>query len=154
MRVGRQRGFGLVAALVVLALVSLGLAATGPVWSQRAQRERERELIGFGLLYAQALAAYKAASPGSDKQYPATLEALALDTRFAGTVRHLRRAYADPLNPGKPWGLVRNTAGRIVGVYSQSVAAPLAQGELRLDDRVLPPARRYADWKFLALNPS
>jgi len=144
-------GFTLVATLLLVALVALGLALAGPMWSQQAQRDNERELMRIGTAYAQAIAAYKRASPGSDKQYPATLEALLLDTRFVGTVRHLRKAYTDPINRGQPWGLVRNEGGRIVGVYSLSPTAPLAQGEIRLDDRVLPPARQYADWKFLAI---
>jgi type II secretory pathway pseudopilin PulG len=144
-------GFTLVAALLLLALLSLGLAVIGPLWSQQSQRERERDLLRVGTLYAQAIAAYQRVSPGSDKQYPATLDVLVLDTRFVGTVRHLRKLYADPMASGQAWGLVRNPAGRIIGVYSQSAAAPLAQGSVALDDRVLPPAQRYADWKFLAL---
>ena len=136
--------------LLLLALVALGLAAVGPIWSQQAQRERERDLIRVGTLYAQAIASYRQSSPGSEKLYPLSLESLLLDTRFVGTVRHLRKPYPDPLSPGKPWGVLRDGSGRIVGVYSLSTEVPLAQGEQRLDDRMLPPARRYADWKFLA----
>jgi len=151
MRPGKARGFTFVATLLLLALVSLGLAAAGTVWSQQTQRERERDLMRLGTVYAQAIAAYFNASPGSVKQYPPTLDALLLDTRFVGTVHHMRKAYADPVNAGQPWALLRNEAGRIVGVYSANREAPLAQGEVRLDDRVLPPATRYADWKFIAI---
>lgn len=158
MRRGRgrtvSRGFTFVAALLLLALVSLGLAVAGPLWSQQAQRERERELLRMGALYAQAIAAYRSASPGSDKRYPEQLEWLLLDRRFVGTVRHLRRLYPDPVNPGQPWGLVRDGAGQIVGVHSLSTEPPLAQGPLQWSGRVLGPVRRYADWQFLAVSES
>lgn len=145
-----QGGYTFVAALLLLALVSLGLSIAGPLWSQQAQRERERELLRIGALYAQALERYRELSPGSVKQYPPTLDALLLDTRFVGTQRHLRKAYGDPVNPGAAWGLLRDSNGRIVGVHSLSAVAPLAQGAVVLDDRVLPPVTRYSDWKFIA----
>lgn len=144
----RQRGFTLVAVLLLLALAGLGLAAVGPLWSRDMQREREQELLRIGRLYAQALADYRDRSPGSVKQYPASLEALALDTRFIGVTRHLRRLYPDPLAPDRPWGLVRDDSGAITGIYSQSDAAPLHQAPIDLGVVELAPAQRYADWKF------
>ncbi len=153
MRVGdalRRRGFTLVALLLALALVSLALAAAGPIWSQQQRRERERELLRIGALYAQAIRSYHQSSPGSARDHPARLEDLLLDTRFVGTRRHLRKLYPDPLQPGRPWGLVKDERDRITGVFSQSTAAPIARAAVLLPDRTLPPARRYADWKFLA----
>jgi type II secretory pathway pseudopilin PulG len=140
----------LVAVLLLLALVSLGLAQAGPMWSDQVRREREQELLRVGTLYAQALASYRALSPGSLKQYPDKLEALALDARFVGTVRHLRKLYPDPVNPGMPWGTVKDPSGRIVGVYSQSEAQPLADRPMRWGGGLMPAARSYTDWKFLA----
>ncbi len=148
------RGYSFVGALLLLALVSLGLGVAGPMWSQQAQRERERELLRIGTLYAQAIQRYRDLSPGSLKQYPTSVDALLLDTRFVGTQRHLRKAYADPVNPGGAWGLLRDQGGRIVGVHSLSQEAPLGQGAVALDDRVLPPATRYSDWKFFAKGAS
>ncbi|WP_127995668.1 type II secretion system protein [Piscinibacter defluvii] len=145
-----QRGYTFVAVLLLLALVSLGLSMAGPLWSQQAQRDRERELLRIGTLYAQAIERYRDLSPGSLRQYPPSLDVLLLDTRFVGTQRHLRKAYGDPVNPGAGWGLLRDQQGGIVGVHSLSQAAPLAQGAVVLDDRVLPPAMRYSDWKFIA----
>ncbi len=150
--VKRTKGFTLVALLLALALVSLALAAAGPMWSHQQRRERERELLRMGTLYAQALQSYRESSPGSAAQYPARLEDLTLDTRFVGTRRHLRKTYPDPLQPGRPWGLMTDEQGRINGVYSQSTDAPIAQGPVVLADRSLPAARRYADWKFVALT--
>lgn len=144
----RPRGFTLVAVLLLLALTGLGLAAVGPLWAQDLQRERERELLRIGRLYAQALADYRDRSPGSVKQYPTSLDALVLDTRFIGVTRHLRRLYPDPLAPERPWGLQRDDSGAITGVYSQSTAAPLQQAALDLGVVELAAAARYADWKF------
>lgn len=152
MKVGetrRQAGFTFVAVLLLLALCMLGLAVAGPLWSQQVKREREQELLRIGTLYAQALASYRDASPGSLKQYPKQLEALLLDTRFVGIRRHLRTLYADPVNPGQPWGMVLDTDGRVTGVYSLSPDVPIAQGSLDLGPFVLPPAQRYSDWKFM-----
>ncbi len=143
-------GYTLVAMLLVLALVALGLAAAGPAWAHYVRREREQELLHIGRLYAQALAHYRDVSPGSAKQFPRSLDALLLDARFIGVMRHLRRLYADPLDPRQPWGTVRDTEGGIRGVYSQSTAAPLAQGALVFDHLTLPPAGRYCEWQFIA----
>ena len=87
---------------------------------------------------------------GSVRSYPSALDELLRDPRLPGVQRHLRRLYPDPLNPRRPWGLVIDEFGRITGVYSQSVDSPLARGPVVLPDRTLPPAQRYADWKFLA----
>lgn len=149
----RRCGYALLGALLVLALVSLGLAVAGPIWSQQAQRDREQELLRIGLLYAQALASYRQASPGSTKQYPDTLDALLLDTRFVGTRRHLRKLYQDPINPGKPWGRVHDADGRITGVYSLSQAAPLAERPIQFGNSALPADAKYSDWKFVATPP-
>lgn len=144
-----QRGFTLPLAMAGIALAALALSVAGPLWAQYEQRERERELLRVGLLYAQALAAYRDSSPGR-KELPSTLEQLVLDSRFVGTQRHLRRLYPDPMNPRRPWGLLRDAQGRINGVYSQHPKAPVAQGPVALSDRTLPPARSYAQWQFTA----
>lgn len=150
MRAGSQRGYSFVAVLVLLALCMLGLSVAGPMWSQQVRREREQELLRIGNLYAEAIAAYYHSSPGSLKQYPQRLEQLLVDTRYVGMRRYLRTLYADPVNPGQPWGLVLNAEQRIVGVYSRSEQAPIAEGVQELAATQLEPARRYADWKFIA----
>jgi type II secretory pathway pseudopilin PulG len=145
----RQHGFTFVAVLLLLALCMLGLAVAGPVWSQQVKREREQELLRIGALYAQAIANYRDGSPGTLKQCPPTLNALLRDERFLGTMRHLRRLYGDPVNAGRPWGLVVDADRRITGVYSLSQEAPIAEGALELGAASLAPARHYSDWKFV-----
>ena len=150
MRAGRSRGFTYVWMLAAIAVLSAGLAVIGPSWADQARRERERDLLRIGAMYATAIAGYRAASPGSLKQYPATLEDLLADPRMVGTVRYMRRLYADPLDPSRPWGVVRDPAGRVQGVYSQSEAEPFRIEALDLGSTSLPAARRYSDWKFVA----
>jgi type II secretory pathway pseudopilin PulG len=145
----RSGGFTLVWVLVALALFSLALSVVGPMWAEQARRDREQDLLRIGNLYARAIAGYYASSPGALKQFPPTLNALLEDRRYVGMKRHLRRLYADPLDPSQAWGLVRAPDGGIRGVYSLSIQAPLRQEALALDLLVLPKAATYAEWKFV-----
>lgn len=150
-----RRGYTLVGVLVLLALCMLGLSIAGPMWSQQVRRDREQDLLRVGVLYAQAIAAYYGASPGSAHQYPERLEQLAsLDSRLVGMRRYLRQLYPDPVSRGEPWGLVLNEQGRIVGVYSRSQDPPLREGPVDLGTVQLPAAQHYSDWKFIAKAPS
>jgi type II secretory pathway pseudopilin PulG len=144
-----ERGFTYVWVMALVAVLGIGLAAIGPLWSDDARRERERELLRIGQLYAQAIARYYQASPGSVKRYPPSLESLVLDTRFVGTMRHLRKLYADPVDPSRPWGVVRAPDGGVRGVHSQSDKAPLRTEALDLGITLLPAARTYSDWQFV-----
>lgn len=148
MRAG-ERGFTYLWLLAVVAVLGLGLAALGPMWAESAQREREEDLLRIGQIYAQAIHDYHQASPGSVKRFPPTLDALLLDTRFVGTRRHLRRLYADPLDPARPWGLVRAPDGGVAGVYSQDTRRPWLRAGWSGEHVALPPAERYADWQFV-----
>lgn len=151
MRAGRasdQHAYTLVAVLVLVALCSLGLAVAGPMWAQQTQREREQELLRIGGLYAQAIADYYERSPGHLKQHPERLEDLVRDPRFIGVTRHLRKLYPDPMEPHKPWAVIRDAGGRIVGVHSQSVVEPFLQMPIEIGRVRLGPATRYSDWKF------
>jgi type II secretory pathway pseudopilin PulG len=149
-RLHPQRGFTLLWLLAAVALVGAALAKIGPMWAQQAQRERETELLRVGALYAQALQSYRVMSPGSLKTPPRELSALLEDPRFVGTVRHLRKLYADPFAPSQSWGLLRNADGTIRGVHSTSQETPLRTESLRLPGlQPLPAATRYADWHFI-----
>jgi type II secretory pathway pseudopilin PulG len=147
-RVYRSNGFTYLVLLVVVAALGLGLAKIGPLWEEAARRDREQELLRVGESYAQALADARRESPGGDGAYPARLEDLLLDTRFVGTRRHLRRLLPDPLQPGRPWGVVRDARGAIIGVYSQDQRQPLAVVGLERGPVSLRPATRYSDWVF------
>jgi type II secretory pathway pseudopilin PulG len=144
----RSSGFTYPVLLVVVAVLGLGLARIGPMWEEAAKRDREQELLRVGELYAQALASARRDSPGGEGAYPSRLEDLLLDTRFVGTRRHLRRLLPDPLQPGRPWGLVRDARGAIIGVYSQDQRQPLAVVALDRGPVSLPAAAHYSDWVF------
>lgn len=148
-RADSQHGFTYVWVLMTVAILAIGLAAIGPIWHDEVKREREKDALRVGQLYAQAIASYYKSSPGSEKRYPPTLEALLLDTRFVGTYRHLRRLYDDPLLPGRSWGLVRGPDGGIRGVYSQSAETPLRREPLDLGVTVLSAASKYSEWLFV-----
>lgn len=157
MQVGRRRcrarparGYTFVWVLAALVTIGIGLAAVGPRWADQAQRERESDLMRLGVLYAAAIQRYHDASPGSQKQWPRELGDLLLDSRYAGTVRHLRRLYPDPIDPAQPWGLVRSVDGGIVGVHSLNSARPLRREAITLGNVVLPRADRYDQWQFVA----
>lgn len=153
MRAG-ERGFTLIWCMAMVLALGLGLAAVGPMWQADSQRERERELLRVGRLYAQAIASYKKASPGTRKEYPAALQDLIRDPRHVGTLRHLRTAYTDPMVPGKAFVLVLDAQGRILGVRSTSRERPF----LRLapfDELDMPGnAEHYSDWTFTAKDSS
>ncbi len=140
------------AVLALIFLFALGLSVAGPRWHDLHRRAQERELMRLGVIYARALAEFRDDSPGSLKTYPRSLNELTLDSRFLGTRRHLRQLYPDPLDPARPWGVVRDKDGGIVGIFSQSEDEPVASGPLALGPVALLPARRYSDWKFTAPN--
>ncbi|HET7868498.1 MAG TPA: type II secretion system protein [Burkholderiaceae bacterium] len=160
MRAGRRhppgpaQGFTYVGLLAMLALLGIALSVVGPLWSDAVRREREQDLLRVGRLYAQALGAYQRNGPGSVQPYPETLEALLEDRRHLGTYRYLRQLYPDPIDPSRPWGLVRDSSNGIRGVYSTSALAPLRREALDLGDVTLPAAKSYQEWIFAPPPPS
>lgn len=154
MRAGSHaRGFTYVWMLALLALMGIALSVVGPLWSDAVRREREQDLLRVGQLYARALRGYYNSSPGSVKRFPETLDALLEDPRHVGTYRHLRKLYPDPIDPSRPWGLVRDGSNGIRGVYSTSPLAPLRREALDLGPVQLPAARSYQEWIFTAATP-
>ena len=145
----RAQGFTYVWALAAVAVLGIGLAAVGSIWTDVMQREREEELIRVGAAYAQAIMSYRRSAPGSVQHAPPSLEALELDDRFIKTYRHIRRLYPDPIDPKRPWGLVTDASGRVIGVFSQSKAQPFRQTAVVNGDVRLPAASSYSEWKFV-----
>jgi type II secretory pathway pseudopilin PulG len=150
----RTGGFAWVVVLMALALASAAWAVVAQRWSDKMSREKERQLLRVGDAYAQALAAYRASSPGSDKRYPDALEQLVLDTRFVGTRRHLRQLYPDPMTGQPDWVLLRDARGDISGLRSRSERQPWVRVPQRLESTDLPAAERYTDWVFTPRLPS
>jgi type II secretory pathway pseudopilin PulG len=149
---GKQGGYTLLALLLVVALLGLGLAGAGELWSRAAQRERERELLFAGNQIREAIGLYYQRSPGSAKRYPRRLEDLLQDERYPVVVRYLRRLYADPMTGSTQWGLIEAPGGGIMGVYSLSGAVPLKRAGFPPENKGFESAERYTGWRFL-FNP-
>lgn len=113
----REQGVAYLALLIALAVIGIGVAAVGVVWSEASQREKERELLFVGEQFRRAIQQYYE-SGVLEKKYPPSLDALLYDTRFPGIRRYLRRIYRDPMTGTAQWGLLRTPDGGVMGVYS------------------------------------
>ncbi|NIF25168.1 type II secretion system protein [Pantoea sp. Tr-811] len=142
-------GFTYLGVLLLIAVSSVALAATGTVWSSVAQREHERQLLWVGGQYAQALRSYYRASPGL-AQYPQDLADLLDDNRFPQARHHIRRLYPDPITNSDEWGLLRSIDGRITGVHSRSQAAPFKRHGFDPQFSGFEGLEHYSDWQFVA----
>lgn len=144
-----QEGFTYIGVLLAVGLIGIQLALAGVVWSFAQTRQKERELLFVGGQFRTAISQYYLNPKGPQKEYPRRLEDLLKDPRYPGTIRHLRKIYADPITGKKRWGLVRLPNGGIIGVYSLSDQAPIKTGNFRPADLPFTNKRRYADWKFV-----
>jgi type II secretory pathway pseudopilin PulG len=135
--------------LIAVAVTGAGLAATGELWSQSRQREREQELLFAGNQFRQAIERYYQRTPGAVKRYPAKLEDLLLDRRYPTVQRYLRRIYLDPMTGKRDWGLVEAPGGGIMGVHSLSGKTPIKISGFLARDRQFEGAASYRDWKFV-----
>ena len=144
-----QGGFTYVGLLVLIALLGLSLAATGVVWSQAQQRQKERELLFVGNQFREAIGRYYRSTPGPVKEYPQKLADLLQDPRQLTTQRYLRRIYRDPMSGEADWALVTAPSGRIIGVYSRALGRPIKQGNFRHRDRGFAGKAHYSEWWFV-----
>lgn len=143
-----EQGIAYLALLIAIAIVGVGIAAAGIVWSEASQREKERELLFVGEQFRRAIQQYYE-SGVLDKSYPPTLDALLQDSRFAVTRRHLRRIYHDPLSGTTEWGLVRAPDGGIMGVHSlRNNVAARRQGDFPPQLAGLEGKAHTSDWVF------
>jgi len=143
-----SRGFTYIGALIIVAIIGVGLGAIGPVAHTLQMRDKERELLFIGDEFRRAIALYYEGSPGGLKQYPRTLEDLLRDTRYASVRRHLRKIYADPMTGKREWGLVEASGVGITGVYSLSQEPPLKKANFPARHQSFATAEKYSDWKF------
>ena len=163
-----QSGFSYMGLLAIIAIAGIGMAGTGIVWHQDAQREGEKELLFIGEQYRNAIASYHKDGPDGAKQFPATLNDLVLDKRFASPKRHIRQLYDDPFynsanvkrktselfsldsnesSKNTQWGLVLQES-RITGVHSLSTAAPIKKAGFSPQNAAFGDASQYSEWVF------
>jgi type II secretory pathway pseudopilin PulG len=146
-------GFVYMGLLVFVAIIGIGLSATGMVFHQQAQREKEAQLLFAGNEIRRAIGLYYEKSPGGVKQFPRTLDDLLLDQRYPGVQRYLRRVYVDPMTGSQDWVLISAPDGGISGVHSASSGQPLKSGNFPADDEDFKDKDSYAGWKFVYAVP-
>jgi type II secretory pathway pseudopilin PulG len=148
-----QSGFSYLFVLMLIALIGMGLAAAGSLWRTDAQRAREVELLFIGSQYRQAIRSYYE-SDRAQPRLPQSVDDLLEDHRRPEIVRHLRRAYRDPFTGGE-FMLIRDpdTQG-ILGVVSQSTAAPFKTAGFPSENAAFSGTASYAEWRFVFTPPA
>lgn len=145
-------GFTYIGVLLAVVFIGVALAATGTVWQQTRQREKERELLFVGSQFRQALERYyENPPPGKIKKFPQKLEDLMLDDRYPDVRRYLRKIYPDPMTGSTEWGLLRGADKAIVGLYSLSDGEPLKTANFDPEDAEMAGKRHYHEWRFIAM---
>lgn len=135
--------------MLVVAIMGILMTLAARVWQTTVQREKEAELLFIGDQIQAAIGQYYEQTPGGEKQYPAKLEELLLDTRFPNLKRHLRKIYTDPMTGSRNWGLIPSAEGGIQGVFSTSSLPPLKQAGFDEAQKSFEKMRQYSDWKFI-----
>ena len=150
-----QRGFVYIALLIGLAVIAVGLSATGEVWYQSGQREKEEELLFTGNQIRQAITLFYQQSPAGARRFPTSLEELVEDRRLPDKPQHLlRKLYADPMTGTRQWGEVRLAGGQLVGVYSMSTDHPFKLAGFARRDKDFLDKSMYSDWVFRSPLPA
>jgi type II secretory pathway pseudopilin PulG len=141
-------GFTYIGLLAAVAIMGIFMMVVGEVWQSLQKREKESELLFIGNEYRRAIADYYTQTPGNAPRYVMKLEDLLKDARYPVTRRYLRKIYKDPLTGKDEWGLLKNAAGQIYGVYSLSIAEPFKKEHFKKDDRDFEGKGSYAEWVF------
>ena len=144
MRGGRENGFTYVAVLILVATLGAVSAAFGELTSHAAQREKEQELLFAGDQYRRAIASYYR----KGQRYPQTLADLLEDRRYPMAVRHLRKAYLDPVTGGR-FALLPAPEGGVMGVASASEEKPIKSDGFAHRDAAFAKALKYSEWRFV-----
>ncbi|MEZ4599953.1 MAG: type II secretion system protein [Syntrophotaleaceae bacterium] len=144
---GNERGAALMILLVMVMIMGLSAGIAGTTWTNVMQRAREEEMLFRGDQYRRAIGSYYSAGTTAGN-YPLQVEELLKDPRYPGTVRHLRRLYPDPIT-GDAWELVKDSAGRILGVRGASGDKPLKTKDFPEEYEQFENAKTYRDWVFL-----
>ena len=154
----KLNGFAYVMLLVAIALLSLLASGVLQLGSQLSRQHAEQALLDIGGEFQRALYSYSgtsatASAAGGNRtavtaKGPRTLEELLRDDRTASIKRHLRQIYADPMTASTQWGVVKDPAGFILGVYSKSQERPIKQANFDLLQAHFEGAESYSTWIF------
>ncbi|HEY5804440.1 MAG TPA: type II secretion system protein [Lysobacter sp.] len=140
-----QAGFGILAALLCVALIAIYLMEAGTIWSLQVQRSREAQLLRSGDAIRKAIGRYALADGGGT--YPQRLEDLLVDPRVPYPRHHLRALYPDPMTGGE-WLLIKGVDGEIYGVQSAATGEPLKQHGFPPEYASFAMKQSYQEWKF------
>jgi type II secretory pathway pseudopilin PulG len=144
----REEGFSYVIAMFLVAVVSISAVRAIENSLTIERRDKEAEALWRGQAYRNAIRMYYENSPGTSKSYPQELTDLLYDARLVRPARPLRKLYTDPLSGGT-WNVVRNEAGRIIGVYSNLNVVPFKRAGFPDELASFATAEHYSDWKFI-----
>lgn len=146
---GEERGFTYIALLIFIAIMGVGLAATGEVWHMAMKREKEQELLFAGDQIRNAIIMYYNNAPGPGARYPMSLDDLLKDPRYPETKRYLRKIYPDPVTNGSKWEYINGPNGEILGVHSTSEEEPAKKSNFSVADMEFEGKMKYSDWIFM-----
>ena len=169
-----KRGFTYLGALILIVVCGISLSGASAYHKTIVKRSKEAELLFRGDQIRRAIQSFYEHPPeGKPHTYPRSMQDLMRDPRYLGIRRHLRKNYPDPMTPDGKWAFIRNSKGRIKGVFSPSLATPLKVGnfptaykhfEVSEKPEIKSEAKRfseddgvkkmpkYSDWKFIFIS--
>lgn len=148
-RIGSEKGFTYIAALVMVVIMGIMLGAVGQSWSMLMKREREEELFFRAGQIRDAITRWNKPRAGQHVATPLRdLKDLLKDPRSMAKVRFLRRLYLDPIT-GKDWKVIQDPVKGIIGVASTSDAEPLRKGGFPEEYKEFEGKTKYSEWEFV-----
>ncbi|MFW6012169.1 MAG: hypothetical protein ACOC92_00495 [bacterium] len=107
-----EAGYNMVVLMVAVTLLTVFVAASLPLWTQKMKREKEAELISRGWQYAEAIRVFQQ----RHGRYPTRLKEL-----MRVKPRSIRKLWKDPMTDDGEWGLVFQGDGGPQGGGGQPV---------------------------------
>lgn len=154
----QSSGFAYVMLLVAVAVLSVFAAGSLQLGSQLSRQHAEQALLDVGGEFQRALYSYSGTTATGNggggnaaanlARGPRTIEELLRDGRTASTKRHLRQLYADPMTGSTQWGVIKDPAGFILGIYSKSSERPIKQTNFDMLQAHFEDAESYSKWIF------
>lgn len=148
----RQIGFAYILLLVAIAVIGVVASSSLSLGALLSRRDAEQGLLTIGAEFEAALRSYAGIATATinapNARGPRTLEELLRDPRNPAIKRHLRQIYADPLTGQTGWGLVKDSSGLIVGIYSLAAGIPIKRSEFDMLHKHFEEAPSYKQWVF------
>jgi general secretion pathway protein G len=142
-----ERGYNLVALVMIITVLAIAVTAAIPLWSARIQRDKEEELISRGFQYAEAIRVFQ-------KRFgrlPNRLEEL-----IKVEPRSIRQLWKDPMTDSGAWGVIVELPGHGMMAVDSRTGQPLAPVDLDGDgkpDPLPPPPEPPPDGGTVAVGP-